>query len=47
MSIYFSVKNRAVYAVIWKNIVEPDRPQMTTQGVPGGMCQTSGGFSLC
>jgi len=21
-------KNRAVYEMIWKNIVEPDRPQM-------------------
>ena len=22
-------KNRAVYEIMWKNIVEPDRPQMT------------------
>ena len=22
-------ENRAVYGIIWKNIVEPDRPQMT------------------
>jgi hypothetical protein len=36
-----------------ENIVEPDRLQMTIwrmrniQGVLGGMCQTSGGCSLC
>jgi len=22
-------ENRAVYEIMWKNIVEPDRPQMT------------------
>jgi len=24
-------KNRAVYEIMWKNIVQPDRPQMTAQ----------------
>jgi len=24
-------ENRAVYETMWKNIVEPDRPQMTTR----------------
>ena len=27
--IYFFVENSAVYETMWKNIVEPDRPQMT------------------
>jgi len=27
-NVFFS--NRAVYVIMWKNIVEPDRPQMTT-----------------
>jgi hypothetical protein len=27
-SIIFS-ENRAVYGIMWENIVEPDRPQMT------------------
>ena len=26
---YFIFENRAFYAITWKNIVEPDRPQMT------------------
>jgi hypothetical protein len=26
---FFLSKNHAVYEIIWKNIVEPDRPQMT------------------
>jgi len=26
----FFPENRAVYEIIWKYIVEPDRPQMTT-----------------
>jgi len=25
----FSFQNRAVYEIMWKNIVEQDRPQMT------------------
>jgi hypothetical protein len=25
---FFLSENRAVYKIIWKNIVEPDRPQM-------------------
>jgi hypothetical protein len=25
----FSPENRAVYEIMWKNMVEPDRPQMT------------------
>jgi hypothetical protein len=25
----FIPKNRAVYEIVWKNMVEPDRPQMT------------------
>jgi hypothetical protein len=28
-SITFS-ENRAVYEIMWKNMVQPDRPQMTT-----------------
>jgi hypothetical protein len=28
-SIIFFSKNRAVYEIKWKNMVEPDRPQMT------------------
>jgi hypothetical protein len=28
-SIIFSPENRAIYEIMWKNIVEPDRPQMT------------------
>ena len=27
----FFFENRAVYEIMWKNIVEPDRPQMTIQ----------------
>ena len=27
--IFFPPKNRAVYEIIWKNFVDPDRPQMT------------------
>jgi len=26
---FFFVENRAVFEIIWKNIVELDRPQMT------------------
>jgi len=26
---FFSLENRAVYGIMWKIIVEPDRPQMT------------------
>ena len=26
---FFFFENRAVYEMMWKNIVEPDRPQMT------------------
>jgi hypothetical protein len=25
----FSSENRALYEIMWKNMVEPDRPQMT------------------
>ena len=28
-SIFFSPENRVVYEIMWKNIVQPDRPQMT------------------
>jgi adenine specific DNA methylase Mod len=24
-------ENRAVYEIIWKNIIQPDKPQMTVQ----------------
>jgi hypothetical protein len=27
----FFLENRAVYEIMWKNIVQPDRPQMTIQ----------------
>jgi len=26
---FFSFENRAVYEIMWKNIVQSDRPQMT------------------
>jgi hypothetical protein len=26
---FFFLENRAVYEIMWKNIVEPDRPQVT------------------
>ena len=26
---YFFFENRTVYEIMWKNIVQPDRPQMT------------------
>jgi len=29
-SITFFFENRAVYVIMWKNIVQPDRPQITT-----------------
>jgi len=29
-SIFFYLKNRAVYEIMWKNIVKRGRPQMTT-----------------
>jgi hypothetical protein len=28
-SINFFPENRALYEIMWKNVVEPDRPQMT------------------
>jgi len=28
-SIFFSPENRAVYEIMWNNVVDPDRPQMT------------------
>jgi hypothetical protein len=31
---YFFKENHAVSEVTWKNIVEPDRPQMTVWRVP-------------
>jgi hypothetical protein len=30
-SVTFFPKNRAVYEIMWKNTVQPDRPQMTIQ----------------
>jgi hypothetical protein len=26
---FFFLENLAVYEILWKNVVEPDRPQMT------------------
>jgi len=26
---FFSLENHAVYEIMWKNVVEPDGPQMT------------------
>jgi hypothetical protein len=26
---FFFSENRAVYDIMWKNMIEPDRPQMT------------------
>jgi hypothetical protein len=34
----FSLENRAVYKIMWKNIVEPDRPQMTTWNMRIACC---------
>jgi hypothetical protein len=31
MFINFFSENGAVYEIMWKNVVEPDRPQMTTK----------------
>jgi len=28
---YIIPENHAVYEIMWKNMVQPDRPQMTTQ----------------
>jgi hypothetical protein len=28
LNIFFPLENCAVYEIIWKNIAEPDRPQM-------------------
>jgi hypothetical protein len=28
-SVFFSSENRAVYEIMWENIVEPYRPQIT------------------
>jgi len=28
---FFFAENRAVYEIMWKNTVEPDRPQMTVR----------------
>ena len=30
---FFFSENRAVYKIIWKNTVQPDRPQITTRNV--------------
>jgi len=27
--LFFFSENRTVYEIVWKNIVDPDRPQMT------------------
>jgi hypothetical protein len=27
--VFFSLENRAVYGLMWKNMVEPDRPYIT------------------
>ena len=32
-NIFFFFENHAVYEVMWKNIVDPDRPQMTIWGM--------------
>jgi hypothetical protein len=26
---FFSLENRVVYEIMWKNVVQPDRPQIT------------------
>jgi len=31
---FFFSENRAVYEVMWKNIVQPEKPQMTVQRMP-------------
>jgi len=33
-SVTFFFENRVVYEIMWKNIVERDRPQMTICGLP-------------
>jgi hypothetical protein len=30
-SVIFSPENRVVYELMWKNMVQPDRPQVTVQ----------------
>jgi hypothetical protein len=30
-SVTFPLENRAVYEIMWKNMVQPERPQMTIQ----------------
>jgi len=34
------VENRAVYEIMWRNIVEPDRPQMTVRRMRIACCIT-------
>jgi hypothetical protein len=36
----FFFENRSVYDIIWKNIVEPDKPQMTTRHMRIALCLT-------
>jgi len=41
-NIKFFSENQAVYEIMWKNIVQPDRPQMTIQY---GACPMNAGYS--
>jgi hypothetical protein len=37
---FFFFENRAVYEIIWKNTVQPDRPQMTVWRKRNACCMT-------
>ena len=39
-------EHRAIYEIMWKNMVGADRPQTNIKGVTGGTDQTSGECSL-
>jgi len=34
----FFVENRAIYEIMWKNILEPDRPQVAICGTAHAHC---------
>jgi hypothetical protein len=40
MMMNFFSENRAVYEIMWKNVAEPDRPQMT---IKLGVCTLHAG----
>ena len=40
LGIFFFFENRATYDIMWKNILEPGNPQMTTWRVRNACCIT-------